>query len=236
MIEHSEFPWGPQVEPGLLTPLGLFGWLVAAALLVLLLVQARRGGDGGRKKLGDAIDWKYRAVAKAARHAARADQDEVLKAHKTLREVIERTFGELDRAGGGLAAQLKLLDKARSGERDDHHGHDDHGPGDAHDHDNGRALPERHGAAAEVVQGPNVTVNVGVLTEDRPKPGKPPKPKPVPPTFKEQLAQLQEALRAFDAWWSRESERVGELRAARDALNGPGRIPDNLEKLIEGLK
>lgn len=239
MIEHSEFPWGPEAVPGLLTPLGLLGWLLAAVLLILLLRRGGREPAGQGARPGDAvIAWKYAAIAKAAQRAARADQDEVLKAHRTLVNVIERTLGGVQRAGGGLAAQLKLLDKARSGERDAHHDHDgDHDQGHEHDDHAKPAVAEKHGAAADTVHGPNVTVNIGVATEERPRPDKPHKPKPRPPlSLKEQLADLQEALRAFDAWWSREDERTRELKAARDALNGPPRLPPDLEKLIEGMK
>jgi len=238
MIDHSEFPWGPEAVPGLLTPLGLLGWLLAAVLLVLLLRRGGREPAGhGARPSDAAIAWKYALIAKVARKAARADQDEVLKAHRTLVDVIERTLGGVQRAGGGLAAQLKLLDKARSGERDEPHGHDDdHDHHEGHGHEPQHAVAEKHGAGADTVHGPNVTVNIGVATEERPRPGKPHKPKPRPLSLKEQLADLQEALRAFDTWWSREDERTRELKAARDALNGPPRIPPDLEKLIEGTK
>jgi len=67
MTDHSEFPWGPQYEPGLLTPFGLIGWVVASALLLALLLQLF--SPAGRRTSAAHLDDVHKIILAAARFA-----------------------------------------------------------------------------------------------------------------------------------------------------------------------
>jgi len=252
MVDHSEFPWGPQYEPGLLTPLGVLGWLLAAALLVaVLLAQSRNGGSAG--KGGKArLEQIHTVILAVARHALKQDEFGILKGADLIRRALKLYLGGLLMAGGALGKRAKALDEAM-GEKDDKkkaeehkkgkaahdahgggHGHDAHGAGGAHQ---GHSTPAggAPGAVANTVQGHNITVNVGGDpggahgAHDEPGHDDEDKPK----SLEEQLVAVRKAVREFEAWWSDKPARMAELSAARDDLCGPR--PLDTEQFIKEI-
>ncbi len=185
MIEHSEFPWGPQDAPGLLTPLGVVGWVLAAALLLVLMAVTARGQGGGKaaRRRGDdsQLNDIYAHVLAAARYALRQDEFGVLKGADQLRRVIRTHLGGVLLAGGGLTRTLRDLGEAmgesekqpepKPAKHDQSHG-GDHGRHDDHGHrpePRPLAVVEPAGATvAETVHGHSITVNIGGDVIERP--------------------------------------------------------------------
>ncbi|MFZ5670852.1 MAG: hypothetical protein ACOY4K_15295 [Pseudomonadota bacterium] len=242
MVDHSEFPYGVEYEPGLLTPLGLVGWAVASALLLLLILRAR---DGGRARGGDAVLQDiHKIVLAAARYALKQDEFGVLKGADVLMRVVRVYLGGVLMAGSALGKQVKALETAMGKEddkdkkKDDKHGHGGHGGHDDHGHggQGGHAAPHAGpGAAAHTVQGHSITVNVGGDSNghgDHDAHGDEDKPK----TMEEQLAALRKAVREFEAWWSDKPARMAELRAAQDDLTRKKPVDATLMALFEEKK
>lgn len=251
-MDHSEFPWGPQYEPGLLTPLGVFGWIVAAALLIALIIVNARGGGGA--KGGEArLEEIHTVILKAARHALKQQYFGSPGAAHMLRQVIKDQLGGVQTAGEALTKQLKALDEALGEKKDDkkkddkkghdaHGGHGAHGGGHgahgaheaAHGGQAGHGGPSA-GATATTVQGHSITVNVGgghgpevdhepVDEEDKPK------------TLAEQLVAVEKAVRDFEVWWQNKPVRLGELRMAQDDLTRAKKLDAVLAAQIEEKK
>ncbi|ATQ42241.1 hypothetical protein [Caulobacter mirabilis] len=187
MIEHSEFPWGPQDAPGLLTPLGVVGWVLAAALLLILMAVTMRGQGGGKgpRRRGDdsQLNEIYAHVLAAARYALRQDEFGVLKGADQLRRVIRTHLGGVLLAGGGLNKTLRDLGEAmgeggkkpepKPAKHDHPHGGDDRhgGHGDYGHRPEPKPLvvAEPAGATvAETVHGHSITVNIGGDVIERP--------------------------------------------------------------------
>ncbi len=174
MVDHSEFPWGPETVPGLLTPLGAFGWLVAAVLAVLLLVLSHRlGKDGGRsKKPSEEIRKTYKQIRAAADYAMSLDNYSVLAGAQTLRHVIKTRLGRLlgmsDEFSSHLTAIAAALDEGGGHGETPGPGHGSHGHGRAGSSSRVGAQAVAAGSAAALaavgnnVHGPSITVNVGV--------------------------------------------------------------------------
>lgn len=235
MIEHNEFPWGPEHVPGLLTPLGAFGWVVAAVLALVLLGLLRRAdGRKGPKASEGRLEDLYRHVLAAARYAVRQDEYGILHGADTIRRTVKDQLGGLLMAGGTLQKHLKTLGETL-GEGDDRKGEkkkkkDDHGRGhDAHGHAAPAAAePVASSSLAETVHGHSITLNIGTDVAERPAPKPPHKPDhghghdhdedEAPPTLEQQLQTVRKAVREFEAWWSDKPARLAELRAARDGL------------------
>lgn len=251
MTDHSEFPWGPQYEPGLLTPLGVIGWIIAAALLAAFL-YAQRNPSGGKTHAGQ-LDDIHKIVHAAARHALKQDEFGILRGADMLRRVIRTYLGGVILAGG-LGRQVKKISEAM-GESDDKkkddkgHGGKDHGHGGGH---GGKAS-----AIAQSVTGPSITVNVGMAGEkgedghgghddhggghgggghggghDKGHDDHDEKP----PTLEEQLILVRKAVREFEAWWSDKPARISELRAAQDDLTKPKKPDPAILALLEEKK
>ena len=248
MTDHSEFPWGPQVEPGLLTPFGVIGWLVAAVLLALLFWRA--ANPAGPRAGATHLDDTYRIILGAARFALKQDEFGILRGADVLRRVIRSHLGGVLLAGGALGKQVKALNTAlgekddKDKKKDDKHGKDAHGKG-GHGAGHGAhvAQPAAHGHGeapgplAHTVQGHSITVNVGgdshgadhhdddhAEGEDKPL------------TLEEQLVALRKAVREFEAWWSDKPARMAELRAAQDDLTIPKKPDPALLALFEEKK
>lgn len=242
MIEHNEFPWGPEHVPGLLTPLGAFGWVVAAVLALVLLGLLRRGETGkGPKSSESRLEDVYRHVLAAARYAVRQDEYGIMHGADTIRRTVKDQLGGLLMAGGALQKHLKTLGETL-GEGDDKKADrkkkkkDDHGHGPAHGHGNGghghaapvAAEPVASTTVAETVHGHSITLNIGTDVAERPVVQPPHKPDhdhghdhdedEAPPTLEQQLQAVRKAVREFEAWWSDKPARLAELRAARDGL------------------
>lgn len=253
MVEHSEFPWGVQDAPGLLTPLGVAGWIVVA-VLALLLLNALRGGGETRRKGGDAqLTETYNIILSAARYALRQDEFGILRGADVLRRVVKAHLGGVLLAGGGLGKLLKKLGEAM-GEKDDkkddkkkkddhgHGGHGAHGAKGGHgkhepQHVAGEGSPS---VAAETIHGHSITLNIGG-TDVMEKPGHgddhdhhDDEDKPL--TLDEQLLQVRRSVREFEAWWSDKPARMAELRAALDDLTAPKKPDPALVALLEEKK
>lgn len=264
MVDHSEFPWGPETVPGLLTPLGVAGWIVAG-VLALVLMNALRGGDERRRKGSDGrLEEIYNHVLAAARYALRQDEFGILRGADVLRRVVKSHLGGV-LLTGGLAKQLKKLGEAM-GEKDDKkddkkkkkddHGHGAHGAhggghggghGDGHGKHAAQHVAEGAGATttvAETVHGHSITLNIGA---DKGGHGgghddhghghddhHDDEDKPL--TLEEQLAQVRKSVREFEAWWSDKPARMSELRAALDDLTAPKKPDPALVALIEEKK
>jgi hypothetical protein len=189
MIEHSEFPWGPESVPGLLTPLGAFGWL-AAALLALALIALMRGpvrDKGKEKDPGKELAETYEMILAAARHALSMDDYGLLGGAADLRRVIRTRLGGVMELAGGIGKLLKAIGEAMGeDQKPKEKGKDKKKDKDKHKHD-GKPQHDAvihhvvHGgypaaasaaaasgrtaalaAAGNNVHGPSITVNVGV--------------------------------------------------------------------------
>lgn len=259
MVDHSEFPWGPEAVPGLLTPVGVAGWIIAG-VLALILMNALRGGEERRRKGSDGrLEEIYTHVLAAARYALRQDEFGILRGADVLRRVVKSHLGGVLLAGG-LSKQLKKLGEAM-GEKDDKkddkkkkkddHGHG-HGAGHGgHGGGHGKHEPQHvaEGAGAtttvaETVHGHSITLNIG---GEKSGPGghgghddhghddhADEEDKPL--TLEEQLIQVRKAVREFEAWWSDKPARMSELRAALDDLTAPKKPDPALVALIEEKK
>lgn len=187
MVDHSEFPWGPEPVEGLLTPVGVAGWIIAG-VLALILMNALRGGEERRRKGSDGrLEEIYAHVLAAARYALRQDEFGILRGADVLRRVVKSHLGGVLLAGG-LSKQLKKLGEAlgekdekkddKKKKKDDHgHGHGNgHGGGHGHGHGAGHGHGDGHGkhaaqhvaegagattTVAETVHGHSITLNIG---------------------------------------------------------------------------
>ncbi len=241
MTDHSEFPWGPQYEPGMLTPLGVIGWVIASALLLMLILG--RVNPTTRRAGASHLDDVYKVILVAARFALKQDEFGILRGADVLRRVIRSQLGGLLMAGGALGKQVKALSAAlgekddkdkKDKKKDDKHGKDAHG---AH------GTPAGHGAGhgdapgplAHTVQGHSITVNVGGDSahgghdEEHEEEEK-------PLSLEEQLIALRKAVREFEGWWSDKPARMAELRAAQDDMTIPKKIDPALLALFEEKK
>lgn len=246
MTDHSEFPWGPQYEPGLLTPLGVVGWAVASALLLMLLLgmlnpPARRAGAAH-------LDETYKIILAAARFALKQDEFGILRGADVLRRVIKSYLGGVLMAGGALGKQMKALGAAlgekddKDKKKDDKHGKDAHGKGGHGGGHGAHATPAAHGgghgeppsAVANTVQGHSITVNVGGDGHGGHEDEHEEEDKPL--SLEEQLVALRKAVREFEAWWSDKPARMAELRAAHDDLTIPKKPDPALVALFEEKK
>ncbi|MDP1737059.1 MAG: hypothetical protein Q8L23_06435 [Caulobacter sp.] len=239
MTDHSEFPWGPQYEPGLLTPFGVIGWVVASALLLALLLQLV--SPMGRRTSATHLSDIHKIILAAARFALKQDEFGILRGADVLRRVIKHYLSPVIVAGGGLGKQLKALDAAmgEGDEKKDEHGKDAHGKNGhgkgghgAHVAQPAHAGAEAAGAVAHTVQGHSITVNVGGDAAHGEEHGEDDKPV----TLEEQLVALRKAVREFEAWWSDKPGRLNELRAAQEALTIPKKPDPALMALFEEKK
>lgn len=258
MTDHSEFPWGPQYEPGLLTPFGVIGWVVATALLLLLVLRLRESSGG---KAGDAhLQEMHKVILQAARYALKQDEYGILQGAKVLRRTISFYLGGLLMASEPIGKQAKALalamgekdekkdDKAKGGHGKDAHGKDAHGKGAhaAHGGHGGHGAPAEHahahahaaaapGVAAHTVQGHSITVNVGGEGgAHHEEPHEEEEEKPL--SLEEQLIACRKAVREFEAWWSDKQARIAQLKAAQDALTIPRKPDPALIALFEEKK
>jgi hypothetical protein len=255
MTDHSEFPWGPQYEPGLLTPFGVIGWLVALALLIALGLQA--ANIGGSRARATHLEDIHKVILAVARYALKQDEYGILRGADVLRRVIKSQLGGLLLAGGALGKQVKALNTAlgekddKDKKKDDKHGkgHDAHGKGGhggGHGGHGAHAAPAAHGgghaghgdapgAVAHTVQGHSITVNVGdsgagAHGEDHHE------EEEHPLSLEEQLVALRKAVREFETWWSDKPARMAELRAAHDDLTTPKKPDAAILALLEENK
>jgi hypothetical protein len=247
--------------PGLLTPLGVFGWIVAG-VLALLLIGAMRGESGRRRRVDETqLSETYGHILAAARFAVRQDEFGILRGADVLRRVIKTHLGGVLLAGGGLGKQLKKLGEAmgekdekkddkkdgKKKKKDDHGagGHGGHGKHEAHpvaaEHSPGSTT-----TVAETVHGHSITLNIG-----NEKPGHGghggdhgdghghddhDDEEEKPQTLEEQLLLVRKAVREFEAWWSDKPARMAELRAAHDDLTSPKKPDPALAALLEERK
>lgn len=246
MTEHSEFPWGPQVEPGLLTPLGIIGWVVASALLLMLLLGA--AGPQRRRAGATHLDEVYKLILAAARFALKQDEFGILRGADVLRRVIKSQLGGVLMAGGALGKQMKALNTAlgekddKDKKKDDKHGKDAHGKGGHGGGHGAHGTPAAHGgghgetpgAVAHTVQGHSITVNVG--GDDHGGHDAEHDDEEHPLSLEDQLVALRKAVREFETWWSDKPARMAELRAAQDDLTIPKKPDPVLIALFEEKK
>ena len=249
MTDHSEFPWGPQYEPGLLTPLGIIGWVVASVLLLMLLMGAV--GPQARKAGATHLDDIYKLILAAARFALKQDEFGILRGADVLRRVIKMQLGGVLMAGGALGKQMKALSTAlgekddKDKKKDDKHGKDAHGKGGhggGHGAGHGaHAAHASHGghgeapaAVANTVQGHSITVNVGGDGHGGHEEEHEDEEHPL--SLEDQLIALRKAVREFEAWWSDKPSRMAELRAAQDDLTIPKKPDPALIALFEEKK
>ncbi len=247
MNDHSEFPWGPQYEPGLLTPLGVVGWAIASALLLALLL--RLGSGFGSKASETHLQDLHKVILAAARYALKQDEYGILQGGKVLRRTINYYLGGLIMGGGPIGKQVKALATAM-GEKDekdahgkgghgkDAHGKAAHGAHAAHAGGHGGAPEHAHaatapGVAAHTVQGHSITVNVGGEGGHH---GDDHEEEDKPLTLDEQLAACRKAVRDFEAWWSDKHARIAELKAAQEALTIPKKPDPAIIALLEETK
>ena len=236
MNDHTEFPWGPQYEPGLLTPLGIIGWAVASALLLLLILRLWNGG--GVKTSQAVLDHIYKVIRAAAKHAAQQSYFAGPAAAHLLCDTIRKQLGGVMALGAGLNAQLEAIEEALGiapahghgahggGHGGGHGGHGagDHGGGHVAQTHNQHTAHQGHaaqandvpGAVANTVQGHSITVNLG----SRGAVGElePPLAGTAPTTLPEQLVLIERLLREFEGWWANKPVRMGELHAAQKTL------------------
>ena len=251
MTDHSEFPWGPQYEPGLLTPFGVIGWIVAGVLLLLL--AARTFNPPERKGADAVLEEIHKNILLAAQAALKQDEYGILKGAKDLRAMITHSLGGLSAAGGALKKHEKALAEAM-GEKDEKKdakghgaaagGHGGHGGGHGAGHGAAAGHGASHGAAggsaggvpgvaANTVQGHSITVNVGGAGDHEGEHG----PEEEPPlSLEAQLALLRKTVRDFETWWSNKQARIHDLKAARKAFLQPDKLPTALAAVIEEKK
>lgn len=248
MVDHSEFPWGPEPVEGLLTPVGVAGWIIAG-VLALILINALRQGPEARRVVGNAIlDTIYDVILKAARYALRQGDLGILGGADVLRRTVKGLLGGVLLAGGGLQKHLKKLDEVvgdKEEKKDDKKGA--HGPG----HGPGQHEPHHvaHETAAgavntstETVHGHSITLNIGTDVADRPGGGHgdhghgSDHDHEKPPTLEEHLILARKAVREFEAWWSDKPARMAELLAARDDLTTTRKLDPALVALLEEKK
>lgn len=252
MTDHSEFPWGPQYEPGLLTPFGLAGWLVAGLLLLMLLWKVARPGGG--KTGEDRLEEVHTMILKAARHALKQQYFGSPGAAHMLRQVIKDQLGGVQLAGEALTKQLKALDKALGEEekKPADPAKDAHGPGGHGGH------AASASAIAQNVAGPSITVNVGVGDKGEAAHGEAAhdahgahgvgghgpagahghgaEDENKPLTLGEQLIAVEKAVRDFEVWWQNKPVRMGELRTAQGDLTRSKKLDPALAALLEEKK
>ena len=247
MNDHSEFPWGPQYEPGLLTPLGVVGWAIASALLLALLLQMVN--PSGAKASKAHLDDIHKIILAVARYALKQDEFGIMKGADVLRRVVKSHLGGLLLAGGSLGKQMKALNAAlgeKDDKKDDKHGkgHEAHGKG-GHGGGHGvHAAQPAHGghgghgdapgAVAHTVQGHSITVNVG--DNGAGGHGEDHEEEEHPLSLEDQLVALRKAVREFEAWWSDKPARMAELRAAQDDLCNPKKPDPAIIALLEETK
>ena len=248
MTNHSEFPWGPQYEPGLLTPLGIVGWAIASALLLALLLQMVNPGAG--KARAAHLDDIHKVILTVARYALKQDEFGILRGADVLRRVIKGQLGGLLMAGGALGKQVKALNTAlgeKDEKKDDKHGkgHDAHGKGGHGGGHGAHAAPVAHGAGhaahgdapgavAHTVHGHSITVNVG--DNGAGGHGEDHEDEEHPLSLEDQLVALRKAVREFEAWWSDKPARMAELRAAHDDLTSTKKPDAAILALLEETK
>jgi hypothetical protein len=251
-MDHSEFPWGPEAVPGLLTPLGVAGWIVVAVLALLLLNALRGGEDKARKAKGQIkeIGDTYDMILAAARHALSLDDYAILGGANLLRKVIQTRLGRTLKLGGDLGKHLKTIGEAM-GEKDkakDKHKAGGHGHGGGHG-GGGAALA----AVGNNVHGPSITVNVGLA--EKPEAdgaahghddghdgghddhghgghgGHDDHDKPL--SLEDQLDAVRKAVREFEKWWSDRAGRVGDMQAALKDFTDPEPLDDLTKKVLQ---
>lgn len=259
-MEHSEFPWGPEPVPGLLTPMGVFGWMLAAALALMLLYLIRTRTPGKNPRVVESrLEDIYKHVLAAARYAVRQDEYGIMQGADTLRRTVRDQIGGVLMAGGLLGKHLKTLGETL-GEGDDKGAGGKPGkkkPKDGHRPDEGRSVvpppappvlePVSATTVAETIRGHAITLNIGTDVVERPStpqaagsaPGHDPHPpktddeEACAPTLEQQLQTIRKAVRDFEAWWSDKPARMAELRAARDDLNLDKPLDPVLEARIQ---
>lgn len=223
-----------------------------AALLLLLLIAALvyAGFEGGRwvndgaRDRGRGLEDLYDDILKAAVAARTAGSGELRTRAEELRDVIRRRLGPVLKIGGDINGKLKPLDEAIKGQV----------PHAAPQPPAGSHTTPQHQPPQSGGQGPagqptgdgapaNLTINqvhIGGVTVPA-APGAPgggpvppstaPNPPPTPPmrtmTLDEQVAALNAAVLDFHDYWRRKSERLADLKAARDALQPKPRKPDD---------
>ena len=261
-MEHSEFPWGVEHAPGLLTPLGVVGWIVAGVLALVLMNALRNSGGGeGRRKGGDAqLAETYAVILAAARYALRQDEFGILRGADVLRRVVKTHLGGVLLAGGGLGKHLKKLGEAmgegddkkpgdKTKKKDDHHGGKG-GHGDRHEPRHVAAESPSSTSVAETVHGHSITLNIGADVLEKPvsdghgghKPGHDhdhdhhDEDEDKPLTLEQQLLLVRKSVREFEAWWSDKPSRMAELRAAHDDLTTPKKSDAAIAALLEERK
>ncbi len=252
MVEHSEFPWGPETVPGLLTPVGVAGWIIAG-VLALLLMNALRVPDGGkRRKLpSKEISDTYEMILIAARHALSQDDYGILAGANLLRRVIETRLGRTLKLGGEVGKLLKAISEAmgekdKSKEKDKGHGggHGGHSGGHSARGGAGSTLA----AVGNNVHGPSITVNVGVAEkpeahdaahgdghghddhvdhddhhDDHDK----------PLSLEDQLLAVRRAVRDFEIWWSNRAGRIGDMEGALKDFTDPEPLDETTKTILK---
>lgn len=249
MVDHSEFPWGPEAVPGMLTPLGVAGWIVAGVLALVLMNALRQGGET-RRVVGAAIlETIYDLILGAARYALRQSDFGILSGADVLRRTVRGLLGGVLLAGGGLQKHLKKLGEVL-GEKDEKKGDDKkkdaHGAGHGkHEAHPVAAEPAAASVSTETVHGHSITLNIGTEVAEKPGGGHGGghggddghgDDHEKPPTLEEQLVLARKAVREFEAWWSDKPARMAELLAARDDLTTSRKLDPALVALIEEKK
>lgn len=196
--------------------------LLAAAILGWLI--GRRD-----QAVPDATGKIYDKVAEAAADAARATNLQVQSKADVLRQVIKDNLGPIIALSHGVAGPYDRLVSLLPGGDASHgtsHGPDNHashhaGDGsanhdDAHDHANG-APTETNPVRSMIINAKKVVIGGdGSASSDN---GHPPSH---PPASEDTTRKVRAAVHDFYDHWSRKGERIKELEAARDLLNGPG--------------
>lgn len=261
-MEHSEFPWGVEDVPGLLTPLGVLGWIAAAVLALVLMNALRNGGDKERRGRGRAseIAETYDMILAAARYALSLDDYGVLGGANLLRNVVQTRLGRVLKLGGEMGKHLKAISEAM-GEKDkgkDHKPHKPaHAPAPSHGGGHGAAAAASRGAALAAVgnnvHGPSITVNVGLaerpdavaIAEAGPHGAHEHAPDnhghddhhhddhDKPLTLEEQLLAVRKAVREFEVWWSNRAGRIGDMEDGLKDFTHPEPLDDHTRSLLK---
>jgi len=221
MIEHCEFPYGDE---GFGWHLGGPGFLTLAVIFLLgVVVGAILVNIAGRpvwRRSEASVDEVWRTVHRAIAKADGMPDDRILAGLNQLIATVEQTLGGVMKVGAETQLRLRGLRDAAEGKPPapppgEHHPKG-HGADAAHHKADPRtSIPVR---IDQSVGSPRVEVTI----IEAPGPGAhgdghghdPARPR----DLRQMLADARVAIGVFSNYWSDETARVADLRAAREDL------------------
>lgn len=210
--------------------------MLLALLVALIAIAAFLGWYLGRQHAPDrhgdeALEAIHKAILKATEAALSANSGDLYPRTQTLRDRIKALLGPVIILGQGVGKRFAALELALDAQP---HAPASTAPAPATPAPtSGGASTCSCGATGDGTNGEPGRCKCGAAVNQvtiihapvpAPPPPPPPPPSPTPPvmTREEQIDALSRAVRAFHDHWSQKDHRIGEMKAARDAL---GRHP-----------